>query len=258
MKKIFKLILLKLLSFNFLRVYFFKLIQFILRNFQEDSANWYELATIKRIGTKEGEFNSKKITSFLKNNTSLSGSNFLDIGCGDLFLYPNLKNENITKYFGFDLNNWNLNTGLNFLKKQNYDIQNLITEQGSYFDFKTVKKAEIDIAFSQAVCSHLTLNSLIVMLKNLKPKMKSEGVLLSSFIIISNDNENGLELKKKFWKKTNKFNNEPHEVTSFFLKDPYHYDLKTISKVANICGWELYDCKDYDHDLQKMLFFKLI
>ena len=258
MKKLFKIFILKFLSFNILRLYLFKLIQFILRNFQEDSANWYELATIKRIGTKEGEFNSKKITLFLKNNTQLSGSNFLDIGCGDLFLYPDLLNENINNYFGFDLNNWNLQSGLNFLKKNNINIKNLNTEQGNYFDFKTIKSSEIDIAFSQAVCSHLTLNSLIVMLKNLKPKMKSQGILLSSFIITSNNNENNLELKKIFWKKINKFNNEPHNVTSYFLKDPYHYDLNTISKVANICGWTLYDCKDYDHDLQKMLFFKLI
>ena len=185
----------------------------------------------------------------------MSNSNFLDIGCGDLFIYPDLVKENINKYFGFDLNNWNLQSGISYLKKKKFDLKNLITEQGNYFDFKNVKNSEIDIAFSQAVCSHLTINSLIVMFKNLKPKMKKDGILLSSFII--NSNNNSLEDKKIFWEKTNKFNNKPHNVTSFFLKDPYHYNYNTILKIADMCGWELYDSKDYDHDLQKMLFFKL-
>lgn len=163
--------------------------------------------------------------------------------------------KNINKYFGFDLNNWNLQNGLNYLKKKKFDLRNLIIEQGNYFDFKNVQNSEIDIAISQAVCSHLTLNSLIVMLKNLKPKMKSDGILLSSFIINSNDND--LEDKRIFWKKTNKFSYKPHNVTSFFLKDPYHYNYNTILKISDMCGWKLYDSKDYDHDLQKMLFFKL-
>ena len=94
--------------------------------------------------------------------------------------------------------------------------------------------------------------------KKLKPKMKKNGLLLSSFLIINNENNYNLEDKKKNWNKINKYDGKPHNVTSFFLRDPYHYDLNTIKEISNFCGWKLLDCKDYDHDLQKMLFFKLI
>lgn len=258
MKKITKILVLKLLSINSIRIYLYKFMDFLLRNFQEDRSNTYDLTTIKRIGGKEGEYSSNKIVSFLKNNIELNKTNFLDIGCGDLFLCEDLLKAKIEKYFGFDLNNENLKRGLNFLKKKKVNTQNIFLEQGNYFDFKSIKNLEIDIAFSQAVCSHLSINSLIVMFKRLKPKMKKNGLLLSSFIIVNNEDSYNLEKKINEWKKINKFSGEPHNVTSFFLRDPYHYDLKTITEIAKFCGWNLFDCRDYDHDLQKMLFFKLI
>ena len=58
MKKFYKILILKLLSINIIRIYLYKIIQFLLRNFQEDSSNTYDLSTIKRIGSKEGEYNS--------------------------------------------------------------------------------------------------------------------------------------------------------------------------------------------------------
>jgi len=257
MKQFLKLLVLKLLSVNIIRIYLYKIIEFLLRNFQEDSSNTYDLTTIKRIGTGEGQYNAKKIVSFLNKNIELNNINFLDIGCGDLFLCEDLFNARIRKYFGFDLNNENLKRGINYLTKK-MDTQNIILEQGNYFDFKSVQDTSIDVAFSQAVCSHLNINSLIVMFKKLKSKMKKDGILLSSFIIINNKDTDNLEKKTINWKKINKFNGEPHNITSFFLRDPYHYDLQTIEEIAKFCGWKLLDCKDYDHDFQNMLFFKLI
>lgn len=256
MKQFLKLLVLKLLSINIIRLYLYKIIEFLLRNFQEDNSNTYDLTTIKRIGTKEGQYNANKIVSFLNKNIELNNINFLDVGCGDLFLCEDLFNAKINKYYGFDLNNENLKRGLNYLKKK-MNTQNIFLEQGNYFQFKTVPNISIDVAFSQAVCSHLSINSLIVMFKQLKSKMKKDGILLSSFILINNENTNNLEKKINNWKKINKYNGDPHNVTSFFLRDPYHYDLKTIKEVAKFCGWDLFDCRDYDHDLQKMLFFKL-
>ena len=94
------------------------------------------------------------------------------------------------------------------------------------------------------------------MLKSLLPKMKNDGILLSSFII-TDKNINKSEPKVIKWSKINKFSGQPHNVTSFFLRDPYHYNLSTISQVANMCGWKLIESVDYDHDLQKMLIFKI-
>ena len=201
MKKFYKILILKLLSINIIRIYLYKFIQFLLRNFQEDSSNTYDLITIKRIGSKEGEYNSKKIVSFLKKNIELNNINFLDIGCGDLFLCKDLFDAKIGKYYGFDLNEKNLKVGLNFLKKKKISTKNIILEQGNYFEFNTIQNFEVDVAFSQAVCSHLSINSLIVMLKKLKPKMRKNGIMLSSFIILNEKNDYQLEIKKKSGKK---------------------------------------------------------
>ena len=38
----------------------------------------------------------------------LNGKTFLDIGCGDMFLYPNLINNEISEYYGFDINKKNI------------------------------------------------------------------------------------------------------------------------------------------------------
>ena len=59
MKQFLKLLVLKLLSVNIIRIYLYKIIEFLLRNFQEDSSNTYDLTTIKRIGTGEGQYNAK-------------------------------------------------------------------------------------------------------------------------------------------------------------------------------------------------------
>ena len=118
MKQFLKLLVLKLLSVNIIRIYLYKIIEFLLRNFQEDSSNTYDLTTIKRIGTEEGQYNAKKIVSFLNKNIELNNINFLDIGCGDLFLCEDLFNAKIRKYFGFDLNNENLKRGINYLTKK--------------------------------------------------------------------------------------------------------------------------------------------
>jgi SAM-dependent methyltransferase len=256
MKKLLKKLILIVLSINIVRISLYKIIQFLLQNFQEDSSNTYDLSTIKRIGTKEGIYSSKKIVDFIVKKIDLNDKFFLDIGCGDLFLIEDLLKAKISNYYGFDLNQTNLDRGTDYIKKKNISSTNIITEQGNYFEFNKVQNLKVDVAFSQAVCSHLSINSLTIMLKSLLPKMKNDGILLSSFIITDKD-INKPEPKVIKWNKINKFSGQPHNVTSFFLRDPYHYNLSTISQVANMCGWKLIESVDYDHDLQKMLIFKI-
>ena len=37
-----------------------------------------------------------------------------------------------------------------------------------------------------------------------------------------------------------------------------HYNLKTIRLISEYCGWKIVNCHDYDHDVQKMIEFKII
>ena len=122
MKKLLKKLILIVLSINIVRISLYRIIQFLLRNFQEDSSNTYDLSTIKRIGTKEGIYSSKKIVNFIVKKIDLNDKFFLDIGCGDLFLIEDLLKAKISNYYGFDLNQTNLDRGTDYIKKKKYII----------------------------------------------------------------------------------------------------------------------------------------
>lgn len=242
-----------LLTFDVLRKNIIKFFQYILKNYKNESSNNYELIDIKRIGTKEGNYNAKKFVNFLRNRNELKNVSFLDIGCGDLFIYPEIIKEKISKYYALDINKKNIDHGLSFLKSKKISIDKNKIEISNNFDFSKVPNNSIDIAFAQAVTSHLNLNSLIVLLKKLKVKMKDNSIFYTSFII-SEKNEN--ELNQINWKKINKFNGKPHNVTSYFQRDPYHYNIETLKDVFKICNWEFLKIEDYDHDIQFMVSLK--
>lgn len=242
-----------LLKFDVLRKSLIKFFQYILKNYKNESSNNYELIDIKRIGTEEGNYNAKKFVSFLKSRNILKNISFLDIGCGDLFIYPEIIRENIREYYALDINKKNIDHGLHFLKSKKILIDEDKIEISNNFDFSKVPNNSIDIAFAQAVTSHLNLNSLIVLLKKLKIKMKDNSIFYTSFII-SEKNEN--ELSKISWKKKNKFNGKPHNVTSYFQRDPYHYNIETLKDIFEICNWEFLKIEDYDHDVQLMVSLK--
>ena len=250
-KKIFTI----LLKFKLFKKLFTSLIYFYFKNIQGNSSNTYDLEIIKRIGTAEGNFSANKIIKFLKNNCSLSNSNFLDVGCGDLFIYPLLSNFKLKKYYGFDMNNDNISNGIQYLKKNNINTKNIIIEQGDYFNFKKIKKNSIDIIFCHSVCSHLHINSLMLMFKNLRLVAKNNCIFFCSFIALDNEKHN-VEPKEILWNQNNSFKNKKYELKTYFLKNPYHYNFSTIEDVANICGWDVKHFLNYEHDVQKMFIFK--
>ena len=192
----------------------------------------------------------------MKSKITLKHKTFLDIGCGDMFLYPNLINNEISEYYGFDINKKNIEHGLKYLKKKKIKIYPDKIEIGSNFGFENINQESIDIAFAQAVTSHLNINSLIVLLRNLKKKMKKDGRFFTSFILIDRSKDNEPNIIE--WNKINKFNNEPHLVTSYFERDPYHYSVETLKNISQMCGWVYIGEYDYDHDIQRMVEFKII
>jgi hypothetical protein len=142
------------------------------------------------------------------------------------------------------------------LKQRNIDITKLNIERNDYFNFDKIKEKSIDIIFSQALCSHLNINSLFLLLRNINKINKDNTILFSSFIINKNNEYVGSEDLEKISNGINNFNKSSHIVKSFFLKDPYHYNIKTISKISELFNWKLIEITDYDHPIQKMLIFK--
>ena len=236
----------------------YRFIEYIQANFSNDTSNLYETVAVKlKIGTEKGNFDADKYIKFLNKDLKGKKINFLDIGAADLFMYPGLHNTRcLDKYFAFDINESIMIKGLDYIKN-NYDTSNIIIDKGNNFNFIKIPKYSIDIAFCQAVCSHLTLNSQIIMFRNLYSKMKKiNSKFYCSYLLFENESLD--EPYNYTWLKKQKFDGKDHTVNSFFQKNPYHYNLKTISLISEYCGWKIVKCHDYDHDVQKMIEFKII
>jgi 2-polyprenyl-3-methyl-5-hydroxy-6-metoxy-1,4-benzoquinol methylase len=258
MKYYIKKILLKIFKLKFFQINYYKLTIFLQENLLKNTSNLYEFQLIKRINTNEGNFTASHLASYINSKVNLNNVSFLDIGCGDLFLYEELLKKNIKHYYGHDINQRNLDHGLQSLKKRNIDITKLNIECNEYFNFHNIKEKSVDIIFSQALCSHLNINSLFLLFRNINKINKDNTILFSSFIVNKNNEFVGSEDVEKISKGINNFNKSSHTVKSFFLKDPYHYNIKTISKICELFNWKLIEISDYDHPIQKMLIFKKI
>ena len=106
-------------------------------------------------------------------------------------MYPELQKTNcIDKYFAFDINKSIMMKGLKIIKEKT-DGANIIIEHGHNFNFENIPDRSINIAFCQAVCSHLNLNSQIIMFRNLYSKMKKDNSkLYCSYLLFENDTNN--------------------------------------------------------------------
>ena len=256
MKNYIKKILLKLFKLKFFQINYYKLTIFLQNNVLKNTSNLYEFQLIKRIDTKEGNYTAIHLVNYISSRVNLNNTSFLDIGCGDLFLYEQLLKKNIQHYYGFDINQRNLDHGLKYLNKRNVDISKLSINRNDYFNFNNIKEKSIDVIFSQALCSHLNINSLFLLFRNINKINKDNAILFSSFIVNENNDYVGSEDIEHISKGINNFNKSTHIVKSFFLKDPYHYNIKTIDKIGELFNWKLTEVTDYDHPIQKMLIFK--
>ncbi len=177
---------------------------------------------------------------------SLQGKFFADIGCGDMPLaYCQEEIGRPSKYFATDLSVEAIYSGLNSLHRSGIDTSNIVPVSGPYFDFDLIPDSSLDAAFSNSLFSHLSLNTILICLKNLSPKMAPHARYLSSMIILPE----GIDSLQYEWKMK-------HGANSHAAKDPFHYEFLEFRKIVDSCtGFTCRTFYQYGHPFQVLVEF---
>ena len=186
--------------------------------------------------------------SFLRRRGLTSSTTVLDLGCGPMrfgsVLIP-LLNEGW--YFGQDINSSTISFGEEVLREAG------IPEEAPYtlfsseqFEFSLIDRP-IQIAFSNSLFSHLTLNSIFTALLQLQTVLAPSGVLYATFFL----SESG-----RRWLKPHPRNKWGRHFESYPHQDPYHYPLPLLKDVAWHAGFRLDVVHDFGHPTQTMGRFR--
>lgn len=174
--------------------------------------------------------------------------NFLDVGCGSLrggvhfirYLDPG-------HYFGIDKSRELLDAGRKIeLKRNNLTDKNHTLVQMDNFDFLSLSK-DFDYALAASVFTHLPLNSIIRCIMNIEKVLVQGGRFYATFF----ENPHG------------KMNLEPVTrpradggvVTTYFDKDPYHYDFQTFEQICEGTSLDVEYIGEWSLGDQKMMVF---
>ena len=196
------------------------------------------------IGDKWDEIGKLQF-DFLINEGLKPHHKLIDIGCGSLRGGIHfIKYLDRFNYFGTDLNGDLIKLGieneLNDDLKNKINNDNFIVSENFNFNFEV---DYFDYAIALSVFTHLRKNNILKCLENLNKKI-DKGVFYSTFFIVEND------YKDKPYKQSN-------DITSYPHKDPYHYTINEIEKIAIKANFECYEVKNFTHPRnQKMIKFK--
>tara|TARA_B100000674_G_C37928766_1_gene956879 strand:+ start:305 stop:1003 length:699 start_codon:yes stop_codon:yes gene_type:complete len=187
--------------------------------------------------------------SFLQRRGLTSSSNVLDLGCGPMrlgsALIPLLKDG---WYFGQDINPNTISFGEEVLREAGISEQSPYTLFASdQFDLSFIDRP-VEIAFSNSLFSHLTLNSIFTALLQLKKVLEPSGVFYATFFTLENGGSWLNPHPRNKWGR--QFDTYPHQ-------DPYHYSVSLIKSIAKEAGFRLDMAKDYEHPTQVMGRFRL-
>ena len=187
--------------------------------------------------------------SFLRRRGFTSSSTVLDLGCGPMrlgsALIPLLTDG---WYFGQDINPSTIAFGEEVLREagipKHAPYKLFCSEQ---FELSLVDRP-IQIAFSNSLFSHLTLNSIFTALLQLKSVLAPSGVVYATFFAL----EHG-----RSWIKPHPRNKWGRQFETFSHKDPYHYPLPLMQDLARHAGFRLDVLDDFGHPTQTMGRFRL-
>ena len=186
--------------------------------------------------------------SFLQRHGFSPSSTVLDLGCGPMrlgsVLIPHL---NDGWYFGQDINSDTIIFGQEVLRSAG------IPENAPYtlfssdqFDLSNVDRS-IQIAFSNSLFSHLTLNSIFAALLQVKSVLAPAGVFYSTFFAVE---------PLQPWLEAHTRNKWGREFETFPHQDPYHYPIPLLREIAFQAGFRLDIVDDYGHPTQTMGRFR--
>ena len=185
---------------------------------------------------------------FLQRRGLKPSSTVLDLGCGPMrlgsALIPLLKDG---WYYGQDINPSTIAFGEEVLREAG------ITEQAPYtlfssdqFELSLVDRP-VQIAFSNSLFSHLTLNSIFAALMQLQTVLSPSGVFYATFFSL----EKGCP-----WLKPHPRNKWGRQFETYPHQDPYHYPLPLLQDLARRAGFRLDVAHDFGHPTQTMGRFR--
>lgn len=194
-----------------------------------------------------------QIPAIQKHIGNLTGKVFLDIGAGDLILGERLEETGVPKKFYIqDLSETSLEAGLQRVKSLGIDISVFHKLVSDDFNFDEIEDAELDSAFSNSLFSHLSINSIVLCLRRLRPKMKVGTSYYSSMIVLP-DNSEDMVYDWHYLKTPGS------GVISYSNKDPFHYTENTIKNLQIFStGFVVTEIHDYGHPFQKLVEFACV
>ena len=186
--------------------------------------------------------------SFLQNRGLTASSTVLDLGCGPMrlgsALIPQLEDG---WYYGQDINASTIALGEEVLREAG------ISEQAPYslfasdqFDLSLVDRP-VQIAFSNSLFSHLTLNSILMALLQVQTVLAPSGVFYSTFFALEPGSQ---------WLNPHPRNKWGRQFESYPDQDPYHYPLPLLQDLARQAGFHLDVLDDFGHPTQTMGRFR--
>tara|TARA_B100000674_G_scaffold413336_1_gene361973 strand:- start:537 stop:1061 length:525 start_codon:yes stop_codon:yes gene_type:complete len=150
-------------------------------------------------------------------------------------------------YFGQDINPNTIAFGEEVLREAGISDQAPYTLFASdQFDLSLVDRP-VQIAFSNSLFSHLSLNSIFTALLQLQTVLTPSGVLYATFFVL----EPG-----RPWLKPHPRNKWGRQFETYPHQDPYHYPLPLLRDLARQAGFRLDLVSDFGHPTQAMGRFR--
>lgn len=171
----------------------------------------------------------------------------LDIGCGCLrggIKFINYLNP--SNYFGLDINQSLIDAGMHEIDQANLSNKNAHLLLDSKFNIDRFNK-KFDFMLSVSVFTHLPLNIIIRCLHNVRNNLTPKGKYYSTIFLTKNH----IQLEPLM--------HNPHNIITYFDKDPFHYSFEEIQLAAQLTGLKVKLIGDWNHPrAQQMLEFSSI
>lgn len=170
---------------------------------------------------------------------------FLDVGCGSLrggrYFINYLKERH---YFGIDKDQALLDAGTTFELSDTMRRKKPVLVQMEDFSFSSLQ-VKFQYALAHSVFTHLPLNSIIGCLTNIETVLSEGGEFYATFFEVPPG-------KSRFDPLSH-----PGGITTFFDKDPYHYNFTIFENLCSETGLKVEYIGDWNHPRnQKMMVFR--
>ena len=150
-------------------------------------------------------------------------------------------------YFGQDINPDTISFGEAVLRQVGIpEHAHYSLFSSDHFELSLVDKP-VQIAFSNSLFSHLTINSIFTALLQLQTVLAPSGVFYATFFSLD---------PGRPWLKPHPRNKWGREFETYPHQDPYHYPIQLLQDVSRRAGFRLDVVDDFGHPTQTMGRFR--